>query len=125
MVGRYLDRRELGFLAAAAAATALFAVLAWQDAAPLRPPEGEAAAVRAESSLLEAAQVDLNTAGLDALCTLPGVGEKRARAILADRAANGPYAQVEDVTRVSGITQNTIRDWARLAYVSGPGPEGE
>lgn len=125
MVGRYLDRRELGFLAAAAAAAALFAVLAWQDAAPLRPPEGEAAAVRAESSLLEAAQVDLNTAGLDALCTLPGVGEKRAQAILADRAANGPYAQVEDVTRVSGITQNTIRDWARLAYVSGPGPEGE
>ena len=125
MVGRYLDRRELGFLAAAAAAAALFAVLAWQDAAPLRPPEGEAAAVRAESSLLEAAQVDLNTAGLDALCTLPGVGEKRARAILADRPANGPYAQVEDVTRVSGITQNTIRDWARLAYVSGPGPEGE
>ena len=121
MVGKYLDRRELGFLAAAAAAAALFAVLAWQDAAPLRPPEGEAAAVRAESSLLEAAQVDLNTAGLDALCTLPGVGEKRARAILA----NGPYAQVEDVTRVSGITQNTIRDWARLAYVSGPGPEGE
>ena len=125
MVGRYLDRRELGFLAAAAAAAALFAVLAWQDAAPLRPPEGEAAAFRAESSLLEAAQVDLNTAGLDALCTLPGVGEKRARAILADRVANGPYAQVEDVTRVSGITQNTIRDWARLAYVSGPGPEGE
>ena len=69
--------------------------------------------------------MDLNTAGLDALCTLPGVGEKRARAILEDRAANGPYERVEDVTRVSGITQNTIRDWARLAYVSGPGPEGE
>ena len=76
--------------------------------------------------LSRAAQAeDFDLAGLDALCTLPGVGEKRARAILADRAANGPYAQVEDVTRVSGITQNTIRDWARLAYVSGPGPEGE
>ena len=37
MVGRYLDRRELGFLAAAAAAAALFAVLAWQDAAPSGP----------------------------------------------------------------------------------------
>lgn len=125
MVGKDLDRRELGFLAAAAAAAALFAALAWWDAAPLRPPEGETAAVRVESTLLEAAQVDLNTAGLDALCTLPGIGEKRARAILEDRAANGPYERVEDVTRVSGITQNTIRDWARLAYVSGPGPEGE
>ena len=124
MIGKYLDRRELGFLAAAAAAAALFILLAVGDTAPLRPPEG-AESGAAAGTLWEQAQVDLNTAGLDALCTLPGVGEKRARAILADRAANGPYAQVEDVTRVSGITQNTIRDWARLAYVSGPGPEGE
>ena len=94
------------------------------DTAPLRPPEG-AEGGAAAGTLWEQAQVDLNTAGLDALCTLPGVGKKRARAILEDRAANGPYERVEDVTRVSGITQNTIRDWARLAYVSAPGPEGE
>ena len=124
MIGKYLDRRELGFLAAAAAAAALFVLLAVGDTAPLRPPEG-AEGGAAAGTLWEQAQVDLNTAGLDALCTLPGVGEKRARAILEDRAANGPYERVEDVTRVSGITQNTIRDWARLAYVSAPGPEGE
>ena len=108
----------------AAAAAALFVLLAVGDTAPLRPPEG-AESGAAAGTLWEQAQGDLNTAGLDALCTLPGVGEKRARAILEDRAANGPYERVEDVTRVSGITQNTIRDWARLAYVSGPGPEGE
>lgn len=124
MIGKYLDRRELGFLAAAAAAAALFVLLAVGDTAPLHPPEG-AEGGAAVGTLWEQAQVDLNTAGPDALCTLPGVGEKRARAILEDRAANGPYERVEDVTRVSGITQNTIRDWARLAYVSGPGPEGE
>ena len=125
MIGKILDRRELAFLALSAAAAVLFAVLALGGTAPLRPPEGTGAAVPAAGTLLDAARVDLNTAGLDALCTLPGVGEKRARAILEDRAANGPYERVEDVTRVSGITHNTIRDWARLAYVSGPGPEGE
>ena len=40
MIGKYLDRRELGFLAAAAAAAALFVLLAVGDTAPLRPPEG-------------------------------------------------------------------------------------
>ena len=107
MIGKILDRRELAFLALSAAAAVLFAVLALGGTAPLRP------------------RVDLNTAGLDALCTLPGIGEKRARAILADRAANGPYARVEDVTRVSGITQHTIEDWGSIAYVSSSGPEGE
>ena len=124
MVGKGLDGRERGFLAAALAVSALFAALAVWDAAPLRPPDGAARTVRA-GTLLDAARVDLNSAGLEALCTLPGIGEQRARAILADRAANGPYARVEDVTRVSGITQNTIGDWGGIAYVSGPGTEGE
>ena len=125
MIGKILDRRELAFLALSAAAAVLFAVLALGGTAPLRPPEGTGVAVPAAGTLLDAARVDLNTAGLDALCTLPGIGEKRARAILADRAANGPYARVEDVTRVSGITQHTIEDWGSIAYVSGSGPEGE
>ena len=32
--------------------------------------------------------------------------------------ANGRYLRVEDVTRVSGITHNTIKDWGPIAYVS-------
>ena len=116
MKGQRADRREAVFLALVAAASALLLVLAVRDAAPLRPPEDRAD--RPTVSLQEAARVDLNTAGLEALCTLPGIGEKKAQAILADRAANGPYQRVEDVTRVSGITENTIRDWAQLAYVS-------
>ena len=118
MKGKRTDRRELGFLAVSFAAAALMLALALRDAAPLRPsPEG---AERSSSvgALLDAARVDLNTAGIEALCTLPGIGEKKAQAILEDRAANGPYERVEDVTRVSGITHNTIRDWEKLAYVS-------
>ncbi len=113
MKRKHANPRELPFLAAAF----LVAGLAFRDAAPLHPA-ADRAAVRASGSLLDAAQVDLNTAGLEALCTLPGIGESKARAIIEDRAANGPYAQAEDVTRVSGITRNTIKDWVRLAYVS-------
>lgn len=40
-------------------------------------------------------RVDLNTADVDALCTLPGVGESRARAIMAYRQQYGPFAQVQ------------------------------
>ena len=111
-----LARREKQFLALAAAVSVLLAVLALRETAPLRPTPP--AASHTAGALLDAAQVDLNTAGLEALCTLPGIGEKKAQAILEDRARNGPYERVEDVTRVSGITRNTIRDWARLAYVS-------
>ena len=35
--------------------------------------------------------------------TLPGIGAERARNIIADREANGPFRIVEDLTRVPGI----------------------
>ena len=117
MKRKRVTRQEIVFLAVSLAASALILGLAFLDAAPLRPAE-EDGNTYAVDTLLDAAQVDLNTSGLEALCTLPGIGEKKAQAILDDRAANGPYEQVEDVTRVSGITQNTIRNWTRIAYVS-------
>ena len=117
MKRKRVTRQEIAFLAVSLAASALILGLAFLDAAPLRPAEEDGNTYAADT-LLDAAQVDLNTAGLEALCTLPGIGEKKAQAILDDRAANGPYERVEDVTRVSGITQNTIRNWTRIAYVS-------
>lgn len=47
--------------------------------------------------------VNLNTATVEELDTLPGVGEATARAIVEDREANGPFATIEDLMRVSGI----------------------
>ena len=64
-------------------------------------------------------QVDLNTADISALCTLPGVGEHRAEAILAYRAANGPFVRVEDAVQVPGITQEIVDSWTGQVYVSG------
>ena len=40
--------------------------------------------------------------------TLPGIGEKRAADIIADREANGPFRLPEDLTRVSGIGEGIL-----------------
>ena len=48
--------------------------------------------------------VNLNTATLDELDTLPGVGPATARLIVEGR----PYGAVEDLLRVKGIGQATF-----------------
>jgi competence protein ComEA len=45
----------------------------------------------------------LNTAGLAALDTLPGVGPATARAILEERARRGGFRSVRDLLGVPGI----------------------
>lgn len=55
---------------------------------------------------------------LDALCTLPGIGEKKARAILDYRRQNGAFRHVEDAVYVPGITSRIVESWQNLAYVS-------
>lgn len=52
--------------------------------------------------------VNVNTATLEELTTLPGVGEATATAIIEEREANGPFASPEDVMRVSGIGEKKL-----------------
>ncbi|MGN1313419.1 MAG: helix-hairpin-helix domain-containing protein [Lachnospiraceae bacterium] len=50
-------------------------------------------------------RIDINTADIAALCTLPGIGESRARSIIAYREENGPFTRIEDIMKVSGIKE--------------------
>ena len=75
-------------------------------------------AAGSETPLIQLARVDLNTAGLDALCTLPGVGEQRARAIIEYREQYGRFAAVEEAAAVPGLTEAVVAEWDGLAYVS-------
>ena len=52
--------------------------------------------------------VNINTAGSEELQTLPGIGEKRAEAIIAYREDNGPFRIVEEITNVSGIGEGIL-----------------
>lgn len=53
-------------------------------------------------------RVNLNTATLEDLKTLNGIGDAKAQAILDDRTEHGPFSTIEDLTRVSGIGQKTF-----------------
>ncbi len=47
--------------------------------------------------------VNINTASVDELATLKGIGEKTAQAIVAHREAKGPFAETEDIVNVKGV----------------------
>ena len=48
-------------------------------------------------------RVNINTADLNTLCTIPGIGATRAEHIISYRNENGPFDSVEDIKKVSGI----------------------
>ena len=92
-------------IAAVAVMTLCFAARS-ANAAPLSllPYDPPAAADPADREGL----VDVNTAGLDELMDLPGIGQARAQAILDDREANGPFRYPEDLIRVKGIGEGVL-----------------
>lgn len=47
--------------------------------------------------------VNINTAGLEELMTLPGIGQVRAEAIIAYRQQEGNFEKIEDIMNVKGI----------------------
>lgn len=69
----------------------------------LLPAEGSAGTENAAD-----ARININTASQKDLTSLPGIGDTKAAAILADRAENGFYEAPEDLKRVSGIGDATF-----------------
>lgn len=70
-------------------------------------PHGEEAAAVSDG------KVDLNTAGLEELMTLNGIGETRARAIIDYRTSQGAFTSIEDIMQIPGIKEgifSKIRD---------------
>ena len=52
--------------------------------------------------------VDINKAGVEELCTIPGIGEARATAIIEYREASGGFKEIEELKNISGIKDATF-----------------
>lgn len=63
--------------------------------------------------------INVNTATVQELTILPGVGQTRAQAILEYRAEHGPFASLDDMTQINGISARMVESWQGLA-VAGP-----
>jgi competence protein ComEA len=66
-----------------------------------------------------AATVDLNTADESELAELPGIGPTLAARIVEFRTLNGPFASVDGLADVAGITPARLDELIPLISVGG------
>jgi competence protein ComEA len=81
-------------------ATGLAFALAVLAVAGFAAPAAEAASTQ---------KVDINSASVEELTTLPGVGEKLAARIVEYREENGPFKTAAELMNVKGIGERSFK----------------
>lgn len=64
--------------------------------------------------------IDLNAAGAQSLAAIPGIGPTLAGRIVAYRRLNGPFASLDELADVAGMTQRRIDAMAAYVGVNNP-----
>jgi len=60
------------------------------------------------SAMADNGRININTATVDELVQLKGIGPAYAKRVVAYREANGDFRQIEDLTEVEGIGPKTL-----------------
>ena len=66
--------------------------------------------------------IDINTASIEQLQQLPGIGPVTAQSILDFRKKSGPFRRAEDLLAIRGISENRFKAIAPYIVVSQPKP---
>jgi competence protein ComEA len=77
-------------------------------AAPPPAHAAEKGAPGAEATKAAAAAVDVNTATIEELVKVPGIGDALAARIVEFRTKNGPFERVDDLLKVRGIGEKSL-----------------
>lgn len=86
----------------------IFAVLSLLLVCFAAPMSFAEADTNAGTEIANLETVNINTADIETLAQLEGIGEKKAQAIVAWREENGKFVSVEQLVEVSGIGAATL-----------------
>lgn len=64
--------------------------------------------VKTNNNKTDSGKININSGDVSALMQLSGIGETKAKAIIAYREKNGHFSKIEDIKNVSGIGDSTF-----------------
>ena len=83
-------------------------LLAASLAGVLMPAASTAVIAAGPDAKQEVALVDVNSASVEELMSVPGIGQVVAQRIVEFREKNGPYKSVDDLLKVQGIGEKSL-----------------
>ena len=97
-----MKRNSLMLLGAAIAVMCLMIAVQPAVAGSGKTDTGQVMGDKSDSAI-QSGKININTANLEALSALKGIGPERAKSIIDYRTKNGSFASIEDLKKVKGI----------------------